>query len=61
MKLSLPQAILASVVSAMWTASFFIPDLDASARVGAQAAMMLVLGAVFGFQLVKRGNGKKDS
>ena len=51
------QVALAAVVTAVWAASFFIKDLDATARVGAQAAMMTILGAIFGIQLVKR-NGR---
>lgn len=56
-KLSPAQLALAGIVSAIWAVSFFIPDLDPTGRVGVQAAMMLVLGAVFGIK-VTRGNDK---
>lgn len=52
-KLSPAQMALAGVVAAIWAVSFFLPDLDPTARVGVQAAMMLVLGAVFGIRLTK--------
>jgi hypothetical protein len=41
----------------VWTASFFF-EVDPTARVGVQAAMMLVLGAVFGIRLMKNGSDK---
>ena len=53
------QVALAAVVAVMWATSFFIKDLDATARVGAQAAMMTILGALFGVQLVRRNGNNK--
>ena len=53
------QVGLAAVVAVMWAVSFFIKDLDATARVGAQAAMMTILGALFGVQLVRRNGNNK--
>jgi len=57
-KLTRTQAALAAVVAAMWAASFFVPGLDPSTRIGAQAAMMLILGRIFGIGIARRnGNG----
>lgn len=58
-KLNKIQVMLVVVVAAMWSASFFIPQLDATARVGVQAAMMLILGAIFGIKLVQNGGADK--
>jgi uncharacterized protein (DUF697 family) len=57
-RLSPAQLALAGIVAAVWAISFFIPNLDPTARVGVQAAMMLVLGAVFGIRITKGGDAK---
>lgn len=58
------QMALAVVVSVAWIAVVLVPmfvpsvKLEASVQIGVQAAMMAVLGAIFGIKLVRK-NGDK--
>lgn len=56
MKTPLIQVVLSLVVSFAWIAVLFLP-VSTQVQVGVQAAMMLVLGAVFGIQIIKKQNG----
>jgi uncharacterized protein (DUF697 family) len=49
------QLLLVLVVSFAWIAVLFLP-VPAQVQVGVQAAMMLVLGAIFGVQIVRGRN-----
>jgi uncharacterized protein (DUF697 family) len=55
--LSAVQLLLTAVVSFAWVAVLFLP-VSAQVQIGVQAAMMLVLGAIFGISIVrKKSNG----
>ena len=58
-RLSPVQIAFGVIVAMMWVASFFIPGLDSSARIGVQAAMMLILGRIFGIGLTRRNGDAK--
>lgn len=54
------QLILAVVVSIGWLAVLLVPaitklELKGEVSMGAQAAMMLILGAIFGRRILQRG------
>lgn len=59
MKTPLIQTVLVLVVSFAWIAVLFLP-VSSQAQIGVQAAMMLVLGAIFGVQIVKRSGGNSN-
>ena len=54
--LSTVQLLLVAVVSFAWVAVLFLP-VPAQVQIGVQAAMMLVLGAIFGVSIVRRKSG----
>jgi uncharacterized protein (DUF697 family) len=49
------QLLLVAVVSFAWIAVLFLP-VAPQVQIGVQAAMMLVLGAIFGVQIVRGRN-----
>ena len=53
------QFLLTGVVSFAWIAVIFLP-VPTQVQVGVQAAMMLVLGAIFGTRLLKKPDGQID-
>lgn len=54
------QLLLVAVVSFAWIAVLFLP-VPAQVQIGVQAAMMLVLGAIFGVQIVRGRSAVSDS
>jgi UPF0716 family protein affecting phage T7 exclusion len=59
------QTVLAIVVSVGWLTIVIIPiitevKIEQHVQIGVQAAMMLILGAIFGVQIVRRGGSKDD-
>ena len=57
-KFGLFEKVIMSVVTMVWAVSFFVPGIDSAARLGSQAAMMLVLGAVVGVHVTRKGDDK---
>ena len=58
-RFSAVQVFLIIVVAAVWASTFTSlgANLDSGQRLGAQAAMISVIGAVFGISFIKK-NGK---
>lgn len=54
------QLLLVVVVCFAWIAVLFLP-VTAQVQIGVQAAMMLVLGAIFGVQIVRVRNQASSS
>jgi len=53
------QIFIIIVVAAVWASTFTVlgQGLDSAQRLGAQAAMIAIIGAVFGISFIKKGNG----
>ena len=62
-RFSAVQVFLIIVVAVVWASTFTSlgANLDSGQRLGAQAAMISVIGAVFGISLIKKGNGRNGA